>query len=188
MKKFFISTVFVFGFVAYAAYNYFTGTSNAQASATPAAPTGPTITDTAPSTNSTAGSAPSPDTSTQTAVAQSPAPVSTPAPTPTPVSQPKKVVTGQYTDGTYTGAAADAYYGNIQVEATISGGRLTNVAFLQYPSDRSTSRMINQQAMPELKAEAIRAQSANVNGVSGASDSSAAFNVSLADALAQAKA
>jgi uncharacterized protein with FMN-binding domain len=95
---------------------------------------------------------------------------------------------GQYTDGTYTGTAANAYYGNIQVAATISGGKLTNVTFLQYPNDRSTSRFINQQAMPQLKAEAIQAQSANVDGVSGASDSSGAFKESLASALSQAQA
>jgi uncharacterized protein with FMN-binding domain len=114
-----------------------------------------------------------------------PTPVYTapPQPTPTPPPAPK----GQYTDGQYTGSVADAYYGNIQVEVTISGGKLTDVSFLQYPSDRSYSRYVNGQAMPYLKAEAIAAQSANVDIVSGATDSSQAFQQSLASALAQAK-
>ena len=93
---------------------------------------------------------------------------------------------GQYKDGTYTGSVADAFYGNIQVQAVVSGGKITDVIFLQYPNDRSTSIAINTQAMPYLKQEAIAAQSANVAAVSGASDTSAAFQQSLQAALSQA--
>ena len=93
---------------------------------------------------------------------------------------------GAYKDGTYTGSAADAFYGTIQVKVTISGGKITDVAFLQYPNDRGQSIMINQQAMPLLKQEAITAQNAQVNIVSGATDSSQAFRESLAQALSQA--
>lgn len=95
--------------------------------------------------------------------------------------------TGAYKNGTYTGKVADAYYGNIQAQAVISGGRLTDVIFLQYPNDNRTSQYINSQADPMLKQEAIQAQSAKVDIISGASASSDAFQVSLADALAQAK-
>jgi uncharacterized protein with FMN-binding domain len=92
-----------------------------------------------------------------------------------------------YRNGTYTGNSADAYYGYIQVKAVITNGRLTDVIFLDHPQDRGTSIRINTYAMPILKSEAIKAQSAKVNTVSGASDSSAAFRESLANALAQAK-
>jgi len=92
-----------------------------------------------------------------------------------------------YKDGTYTGSAADAFYGNIQVQATISGGKITNVTFLQYPNDRGQSVEINQQADPELAQEAIQGQSANVDIVSGATDTSDAFIQSLTSALNQAK-
>lgn len=95
---------------------------------------------------------------------------------------------GQYTDGTYVGSVADAYYGNIQVEAIISGGRLSNIRVLQYPNDRSTSIEINRQALPMLISEAISAQSANIDGISGASDTSPAFIESLRTALAKARA
>jgi len=101
-----------------------------------------------------------------------------------PATKPK----GAYADGTYTGASENAYYGNVQVRVAISGGKITDVAFLDYPSDRGTSREINAVAMPQLKQEALAAQSANVDGVSGASDTSAAFRQSLASALSQAKA
>ncbi len=92
-----------------------------------------------------------------------------------------------YKDGSYTGSVEDAFYGYIQVQAVITGGRLNDVIFLQYPNDNGTSRFINQQAMPILKSEAIRAQSANVDLVSGASDSSPAFVRSLGSALSKAK-
>ena len=93
----------------------------------------------------------------------------------------------QYKDGTYTGSSSDAFYGYIQVSATISGGRLSDVTFLDYPHDRGTSIEINSYAMPLLKQQAIQAQSAQVDGVSGATDSSMAFIQSLGDALNQAK-
>ena len=93
---------------------------------------------------------------------------------------------GQYKNGTYTGAAANAYYGNVQVQVTVANGKIADVAFLDYPQDRGTSRSINSYAMPQLTQEAIQAQSANVNGVSGASDTSAAFRQSLSSALSQA--
>jgi len=92
-----------------------------------------------------------------------------------------------YKDGTFNGSTADAYYGYIQVQATISSGKITDVQFLQYPSDRSRSVAINTVAMPNLKQEAIQAQSANVDIVSGATDSSQAFIQSLSSALSQAK-
>jgi uncharacterized protein with FMN-binding domain len=111
-------------------------------------------------------------------------------PTPTVVqgsAPPPKQLAGAFRDGQYTGNVTDAFYGNVQVAAIISGGKITDVKFLQYPNDRRTSVMINQQAMPYLKEEAIQVQSANVDGVSGASATSAAFKESLQSALDQAK-
>lgn len=97
------------------------------------------------------------------------------------------VTTSQYKDGSYTGDSANAYYGYIQVKVTIAGSKITDVAFLQYPDDRNTSRAINSQAMPYLKQEAIQAQSSNVDGVSGATDTSQAFVESLTSALQKAQ-
>ncbi|MBU6431120.1 MAG: FMN-binding protein [Patescibacteria group bacterium] len=94
---------------------------------------------------------------------------------------------GQYKNGEYTGNIADAYYGNIQVKTIISGAKITDVQFLNYPNDRQNSIRINAYAMPILKSEAIKAQSAKVDVVSGATATSGAFQESLASALAQAK-
>lgn len=92
----------------------------------------------------------------------------------------------KYKDGTYTGQPADAFYGNIQVAVTIAGGKITAVKFLDYPHDNPNSMAINQQAMPGLQQEAIQAQSANVNIISGATDTSQAFVQSLTSALNRA--
>ena len=88
-----------------------------------------------------------------------------------------------YKDGTYTGNVADAFYGNIQVQVTITSGKITNINFLQYPNDRETSIAINQQSNPLLAQEAIQAQSAHVDTITGATDSSQAFVQSMQSAL-----
>lgn len=93
----------------------------------------------------------------------------------------------KYKDGSYIGPAVFNGHGTVQVKAVITGGKITNVVFVQVPND-STSAQVNAPAMPQLKSEAIAAQSAKVSGVSGASDTSAAFIESLGAALAQASA
>ncbi len=93
----------------------------------------------------------------------------------------------RYKDGTYTGSIADAYYGPVEVQATIKNGALSNVSFLLFPNGHQTSTYINEQVMPMLTQEAISAQSANVNGISGATFTSQAFQQSLASALRKAR-
>jgi uncharacterized protein with FMN-binding domain len=97
-------------------------------------------------------------------------------------------VNGAYRDGTYTGIQADALWGTVEVRAIISNGQISDVQFMQYPNHRSLSREINQQAMPILTQEAIQAQQADVDIVSGATDTSEAFFESLDSALRQAAA
>lgn len=92
-----------------------------------------------------------------------------------------------YKDGEYTGTVADAYYGPLQVKAIIQGGKIADVQFLDYPQDRRTSVRINRFAVPELTTEAIQAQSANVDVISGATLTSDAFRESLQSALNSAK-
>jgi uncharacterized protein with FMN-binding domain len=179
MKKTSLSILLITIFAAYAIFQRMVASSSPMLA--PAA-----VSDS--QTNSTPAPAQTNTTSTSPVPAQTPAGGSTPpSPTPAPAPAPAPKPKGLYTDGSYTGVSADAYYGYIQVRAVISGGKLTNVVFLQYPNDRGTSIEINSQAMPYLKQEAIAAQSANVNIISGATDSSYAFRQSLSSALAQAK-
>jgi uncharacterized protein with FMN-binding domain len=123
-------------------------------------------------------------------------PRATPAPTqndlavPTPTGLeilPSPTPTGLYRDGTYTGPEVDAYYGLVQVQAIVQGGKILDVQFLEYPRDRRTSQRINSQAMPWLQQEAIQAQSANVDIISGATLTSEAFAQSLQAALQAAR-
>jgi uncharacterized protein with FMN-binding domain len=64
--------------------------------------------------------------------------------------------------------------------------RLTAISVPTYPNHTDRSVYINQTALPILKAEALRAQSANINMVSGATDSSDAFAQSLQSAILKA--
>jgi uncharacterized protein with FMN-binding domain/LysM repeat protein len=100
---------------------------------------------------------------------------------------PSPTAAGQYRDGQFTGPQADAFYGLVQVQAIIQNGQIADVKFLQYPSDRQTSRRINSIAMPDLTTEAVQAQSANVDIISGATLTSQAFAQSLQAALDSAK-
>lgn len=116
------------------------------------------------------------------------APTATPAGAVSAASSPTATPTGQYRDGSYTGTVADAQWGYVQVKAVIKGGKLTDVQWLQYPNDRSRSVEINSIADPELTSEAVQAQNAQVDIITGATDSSEAFIQSLSDALSQAQA
>jgi uncharacterized protein with FMN-binding domain len=105
-----------------------------------------------------------------------------------PINIPPTSIPGsQYKDGVYTGSTEDVFYGNVQVQAIIQNGKISDVKFLQSPNDRRTSIEINSQAMPMLKSEAIQTQNANVDGVSGATSTSQGFVASLGSALAKAK-
>jgi uncharacterized protein with FMN-binding domain len=95
---------------------------------------------------------------------------------------------GMYKDGVYTGRSANAFFGIVQVKAVIQGGKITDVQFVNYPHDRRTSVYINSQAMPWLTQEAIQAQSAQVDIISGATLTSQAFIQSLQSALDSARA
>lgn len=108
-------------------------------------------------------------------------------PKPAKTSPPPVINTGKYKNGSYIGSLVDAYYGNVKVKAIVSGSKITDVQFLDYPQDRQTSVRINSRAMPYLISEAIAIQDANVDAISGASFTSAAYVESLSSALTQAK-
>ena len=165
MKKFFLSFSVILLFVLYSLHQQ----AQANVQVVPPSSQYPTSTSAPLPTDTPASSAGSP-------------PNPTSVPTQVPVQS-----TSQYKDGKYTGDVTDAYYGNVQVQATIQGGKITDVVFLDYPHDRRTSQMINSQAMPYLKQEAIQAQSSQVDIVSGATLTSQAFIPSLESALVKAR-
>ena len=89
-------------------------------------------------------------------------------------------------DGTYTGNTTSSMYGPAQAQIIITAGKITDVNFLQYPSDRAASLRKSQMAMPVVKQEVIQSQSANVDTVSGATQTSESFIQSISSALSQA--
>lgn len=88
-------------------------------------------------------------------------------------------------DGTFIGGTYDAYYGTVQVQATIQNGSITNVSALKFPNHSGTSRAINRQALPYLLQEVVVAQNSKVNIIGGATLTSRAYIKSLRDALVQ---
>lgn len=190
MRKFLLSALVIVGFIGYIFYIRSKGVTPVPVIASKTLSSSKITM--SPTATPVPSNTPVPPTPTSLPIQQSQSSAPTAAPIPTATPQPiiptaTPQPNSQYKDGTYTGSVADAFYGNIQVQATITGGKITNVQFLQFPNDNGTSQYINQQADPMLAQEAIQAQSANVDTVSGATDSSQAFIQSMSDALSQAK-
>ena len=87
-------------------------------------------------------------------------------------------------NGTFTGPSVFVNYGNVQVKITVVNGRITDAVAVKAPSGRN-DRYTNM-AVPVLKKQTLAAQSANIQGVSGASYTSYGWFTSLQGALAQA--
>ena len=83
----------------------------------------------------------------------------------------------------YTGSAITTRYGVVQVKVTVSGSKITNVAFVQLTAFDQHSQEINNSAAPYLLQETLTAQSANVDTVSGATYTSDGYKQSLQSAL-----
>ena len=88
----------------------------------------------------------------------------------------------------YTGTAIQTRYGVVQVQVTIANGKLTGVTTLQAPSGNPHSSSISAAAAPVLASEALTAQSATIDTVSGATFTSQGYAASLQSALDQAAA
>jgi len=87
---------------------------------------------------------------------------------------------------TYTGPVAQTRWGPVQVKISVQGGKLTKVMILQHPSGNSRDAQINDYALPVLINESMKAQSANIDMVSGATVTSGGYVQSLQAALDEA--
>jgi hypothetical protein len=81
------------------------------------------------------------------------------------------------------GTVARTRYGPVQVQVHISNGKITDVVPLQLTSGDSRDDEINAYAVPQLHDEALSAQSANIDVVSGATYTSEGYRQSLQAAL-----
>lgn len=74
-------------------------------------------------------------------------------------------------------------FGYVQVKVTAKGKKIVDIKALKSPNQDGNSRMIAQYSIPQLRQQALKAQSANIHGVSGASYTSYGFKQSLQSAL-----
>ncbi len=92
-----------------------------------------------------------------------------------------------YKDGIFTGPTENTAYGSVQIAVVIGGGKITDVNFLQMPNDLGHTKEVTAVSKPILKQETLSTQNANIDFVSGATDTSFGYQKSLQKALDQAK-
>ena len=118
-------------------------------------------------------------------------PATTPGNTPSSTSPPAApatsipATTAPATTRSATGQDIQYRYGDIQLKVTEQGTRITDVQVVQESATDPRSEAINSQAVPLLQQQTMSAQSANIDGVSGATFTSEAFYQSLQSALGQ---
>jgi uncharacterized protein with FMN-binding domain len=128
-------------------------------------------------------SAPSATTSAQPATKPTKKPTATAQPTTAPTATPTKAPSGA-TDGSFTGDAVTMRYGIVQVKITVQNGKITDAQAVKAPT--GSNDRYTQMAVPRLREQTITAQSANIQGVSGASFTSYGWYTSLVSAIAKA--
>jgi len=91
--------------------------------------------------------------------------------------------TGAGVSGTATGDSVATRYGNAQVRVTVKDGKIVQIDALQLQANDPRSVQISSTAAPILQQEALAAQTAGVDAVSGATYTSASYTQSLQSAL-----
>lgn len=111
-----------------------------------------------------------------------------PAPTPTAAGSSASATApaSDSASGTFTGTSVQTRFGPVQVQITVANGSITDVTALQLTDKDQRSVSISNRAAPVLRQEVLAAQSANVQGVSGATYTSDGYLSSLQSALDQA--
>jgi uncharacterized protein with FMN-binding domain len=173
MRAPFVIGATVAGIVGVIAYQPHLSTSAATFNAPGTRPVGGTSTNAGASTSgapAAAGSAPGATTT----------PTSGTAPSQT--ISPTTTAPSNQASGKANGTVTQYRFGVLQVTATASGGRITDIS-TQVQSADPRSQQIDDASLPILRQQAMSAQSANIQGVSGATYTSEAFATSLQSAL-----
>lgn len=148
---------------------------------TPGSTTRPTTS----TTNVPAGAAP-PTTGPPPPSTTTPVTGSTPSSTSPPTTVAPTTTTAPTTTRSATGPVVPYNFGQLSVKVTVSGSRITDVSIVSLDDGGNPrSQSIDQQSIPILEQQAVQAQSANIQGVSGASYTSSGFQQSLQAALSQ---
>jgi uncharacterized protein with FMN-binding domain len=88
---------------------------------------------------------------------------------------------------TITGKSVSTRYGDVEIQLTLTGSRITAVTPVKLPDSNEVDQEIDQQAVPILIQETLTAQSATIDAVSGATYTSDGYVRSLQSALDKAK-
>ena len=110
-------------------------------------------------------------------------PQSTQAPSSAPATTPAAPVTNSI-NGTFSGPVVDVSYGNVQVQITVTNGKITDAQALIAPTGKNDK--YTRKALPGLKQQTLAAQSTNIQGVSGASYTTYGWRKSLQGAMVKA--
>ena len=137
------------------------------------------------STSSSESIAPTTSTSSKAPTKATQSGVSTPSASTSPTTA--ATASGTTTkSGTFTGTTIETRYGPMQVQIVVAAGKITNIKALQLTDQGGRSVEISNQAAPVLRTEALSAQSANIQSVTGATYTSDGYKQSLQSALDKA--
>jgi len=156
-----------------------TSNSAATTASTPAA-TAPKAAAVTASKSTPAATTTKKKTTTSTATAAATPSASASTTTSAPAATPSKASVS----GSFTGDAINVGYGMVQVKIVVSNGKITSAEAVQNPTGRS--QRFSDYAIPNLKQQTLAAQSAAIQGVSGASYTSYGWYKSLISALNKA--
>lgn len=187
----YVGSLAVIGAAAFAKYGGVLGQEEQGATSAFASPSGSVTPSSAPSTEPAERSGPkardkSGTTDRKTAEPTAETPVETtgkadaetePPETEAPAPPPEEV--------TITGVEASSIRGPVQVAVTFEGDRIVDVITIQAGTDARESIRINEEAVPILRQEALAAQSAQIDTVSGATYTSEGYRTSLQSAIDQ---
>lgn len=122
--------------------------------------------------------------SSTTTATSSPTPTTTVPPVTTTTVSPTTTTTASTASRTITGPPVNYYFGLLSVKVTVVGKKITSVGIATLSDGGNyRSQQIDQASIPMLEQEAMQAQNANIQSISGASYTSAGFQLSLQDAL-----
>ncbi|HUY07338.1 MAG TPA: FMN-binding protein [Acidimicrobiales bacterium] len=155
-----------------------TGSSNARTS-TPG-----TNPKSSPTTSSSPAATPPPPTSSTSTISPAKSAPGTTAPTTT--AHPTTTTAPPSVSRTGTGPVTNYFFGTVSVSVTVSGKKITNISIASLnDGGNPRSQQIDQYALPQLEQQALAANGANIQGVSGATYTSQGFVQSLQGALSK---
>lgn len=136
--------------------------------------------------NATKPNATKPSTSNPTATVPTKAATSTQtvAPAPAPAQTQVTAPTVNSVNGTFTGPVVDVSYGNVQVQITVTNGKITDAKALIAPTGKNDK--YTKMSLPTLRQQTLAAQSTSIQGVSGASYTTYGWRKSLQGAMVKA--